>query len=83
MDNKKLNIAILAPNQNRYSETFIQAHKNNLKGNVFYYYGIGEDIALENYPPLATRAKVLFLKIIKASSKVLSIPSHIVTISYR
>lgn len=34
-----LNIAIFTPNQNPYSETFIQAHKNYLKGNVFYYYG--------------------------------------------
>lgn len=34
-----INIAIFTPNRNPYSETFIQAHKNYLKGNVFYYYG--------------------------------------------
>jgi glycosyltransferase involved in cell wall biosynthesis len=34
-----LNIAIFSPSQNAYSETFIQAHKNYLKGKVFYYYG--------------------------------------------
>lgn len=34
-----MNIALLSPNQNAYSETFIQAHKNLLKGKVFYYYG--------------------------------------------
>lgn len=33
-----MNIAILSPNKNAYSETFIQAHKNNLKGSVFFYY---------------------------------------------
>jgi colanic acid/amylovoran biosynthesis glycosyltransferase len=34
-----MNIALLSPNKNAYSETFIQAHKNLLKGKVFYYYG--------------------------------------------
>ncbi len=33
-----MNIAILSPNQNTYSETFIQAHKNGLKGKVHFYY---------------------------------------------
>jgi glycosyltransferase involved in cell wall biosynthesis len=43
-----MNIAIFSPNQNPYSETFIQAHKNNLKGKIFYYYGAGNQIKLEN-----------------------------------
>lgn len=60
-----LNIALFSPNKDPYSETFIQAHKKFLKGNIFYYYGIGEDIALENHPPLVTRFKLLILKIIK------------------
>ena len=34
-----MNIAIFTPNKNPYSETFIQAHKNHLAGNIFYYYG--------------------------------------------
>ncbi|MGM0932663.1 MAG: glycosyltransferase family 4 protein [Bacteroidota bacterium] len=34
-----MNIALLSPNQNAYSETFIQAHKHRLRGNVFYYFG--------------------------------------------
>lgn len=34
-----MNIAIFTPNKNPYSETFIQAHKNLLEGEVFYYYG--------------------------------------------
>lgn len=33
-----MNIALLSPNQNAYSETFIQAHKNLLKGRIYYYY---------------------------------------------
>ena len=32
------NIAILSPNQNAYSETFIQAHRK-INAHVFYYYG--------------------------------------------
>jgi glycosyltransferase involved in cell wall biosynthesis len=32
------NIALISPNQNAYSETFIQAHKNYFDANVFYYY---------------------------------------------
>lgn len=33
-----MNIAILSPNKNSYSETFIQAQKVGLKGRVFYYF---------------------------------------------
>lgn len=33
-----MRIALLSPNQNAYSETFIQAHKNLLEGKVIYYY---------------------------------------------
>lgn len=33
-----INIALISPNENAYSETFIQQHKNHLKGNVVYYY---------------------------------------------
>lgn len=39
MKSRKLNIAILSTSQNAYSETFIQAHKNLLAGNIKYYYG--------------------------------------------
>ncbi len=34
-----MNIALLSQSFNSYSETFIQNHKNNLPGKVFYYYG--------------------------------------------
>ena len=33
-----MNVAIISPNQNTYSETFIQAHKK-IDANVFYYFG--------------------------------------------
>lgn len=36
---KKPIIAILSPIQNSYSETFIHAHKNYLKGDVKYFFG--------------------------------------------
>jgi len=47
------NIAIFTPNQNPYSETFIQAHKKYLKDKVFYYYGT-RNIQLEGTSQLAT-----------------------------
>ena len=34
-----MNIAFLSPNQSSYSETFIKAQKEGLKGHVLYYYG--------------------------------------------
>ncbi len=46
---QKLNIALFSPNKNPYSETFIQAHKNNLKDNVFYYYGREENMSFSMY----------------------------------
>ncbi|MFH4964305.1 glycosyltransferase family 4 protein [Gaetbulibacter sp. M235] len=59
------NIALFSPNKDPYSETFIQAHKKGLKGNIFFYYGIGEDITIENHPPLASKLKKQLLKAIK------------------
>lgn len=47
------NIAIFSPNQNPYSETFIQAHKIYLKDKVYYYYG-ARNIQLESIPHLST-----------------------------
>ena len=34
-----MKIALISPSQNSYSETFIQAHKELLEGNIFYYFG--------------------------------------------
>jgi len=33
-----MNIALVSPSKNAYSETFIQVHRERLKGNIFYYY---------------------------------------------
>ncbi len=33
-----MNIALISPSKKSYSETFIQAHKERLKGNIFYYF---------------------------------------------
>ncbi|WP_034057540.1 glycosyltransferase family 4 protein [Lacinutrix jangbogonensis] len=51
-----MNIAIFSPSQNPYSETFIQAHKNHLKDNVFYYYGSKGYIKLEGQDRLVPKA---------------------------
>ncbi len=50
---KKLNIAILSPNKDVYSETFIRAHKENIDGNIFYYYDGYIPNKLENYGELS------------------------------
>lgn len=57
-----MRIAIFSPNQNPYSETFIQAHKNHLDGAIFYYYGKGSSIELEGQKSLASRYRQLLLK---------------------
>lgn len=35
----KVKLAILSPNENAYSETFIQAHRKYIKAEKFFYYG--------------------------------------------
>lgn len=42
------NIAIISPNENAYSESFIQAHKK-IKGNIYFYYKGHIPTLLENY----------------------------------
>lgn len=39
MEQQKNKIAMVSPSQNAYSETFIQAQKKGLKGEMYYYYG--------------------------------------------
>lgn len=63
MKKNNLNIAIFTPNKNPYSETFIQAHKKNLKGHIFYYYGAVSNMKLENNEALTNKYVYLFLKI--------------------
>ncbi|TDU34405.1 glycosyltransferase involved in cell wall biosynthesis [Gelidibacter sediminis] len=52
-----MNIAIFTPSLNPYSETFIQAHKNYLQGEVFYYYGPRGRIQLEGRDALVSKIK--------------------------
>lgn len=39
MNNQNIKLAIISPARNVYSETFIQAHKEMVNDEVFYYYG--------------------------------------------
>jgi len=57
-----MNIAIFSPSQNPYSETFIQAHKNYLKGNIYYYFGTGININLEVGSSLLSQNERRYLK---------------------
>ena len=34
----QINVALISPNKNAYSETFIQQHRNSLEGNIIFYY---------------------------------------------
>jgi glycosyltransferase involved in cell wall biosynthesis len=65
MKDENLNIALFSPNKNAYSETFIQIHKDYLKGNVFYYYGGGYNKNIEGHKRLASRRTIFFYKLIK------------------
>ncbi len=58
-----IHIGLFTPNQNPYSETFVQAHKVGLKDKVFYYYGSGFQTKLEGYPPLASKGKLYWSKL--------------------
>lgn len=60
-----MNIAIFSPSQSPYSETFIQAHKNYLKGNVFYYYGRKGRIELEGHDMLVSKVIQAYYRLIR------------------
>ncbi|MFD1014619.1 glycosyltransferase family 4 protein [Winogradskyella rapida] len=64
-----MNIAIFTPSQNPYSETFIQAHKNYLKGQVFYYYGGRGRIRLEAANSLVSKWALLRLRLVRKIKK--------------
>ncbi len=54
---------MVSPSQNAYSETFINAQKNGLKGAVFYYYGGVLPLYLENYGTLLNRTILIKSKV--------------------
>ncbi len=58
-----MNLAIFSPNQNLYSETFVQAHKDYIKTDKLYYiYGLDfETMRIENEMQLVRNRKQLFL----------------------
>ncbi|WP_119793021.1 glycosyltransferase [Flavobacterium anhuiense] len=62
---QKNKIAMVSPSLNAYSETFIQAQKNGLEAEVFYYYGGNLPTHLENEGELLSARKRLFYKIKK------------------
>ena len=67
-----MNIAIFSPNQNSYSETFIQAHKKYLKAsNLYYIYG-GKlyGMHIENVSQLiSTKKQLLVIGLAKIKGK--------------
>ena len=58
-----MNVAILSPSKNAYSETFIQAHKNYLDGNILYYYGNSKNIILEGQGSINKNSNSFFYKL--------------------
>lgn len=56
MEQQRNKIAMVSPSHNAYSETFIQAQKNELQGEVFYYYGGSLPTHLENHGKLLIRS---------------------------
>lgn len=59
-----MNVALFTPNDNPYSETFIQAQKELLPGKIYYYYGKPSHIKLEHHDQLDKRANI-FNKVIQ------------------
>jgi len=68
-----MNIALFSPNQNPYSETFIQAHKQYLRDQVFYYYGTGNTIQLEGFDRLVPWYRSLWYRLV---TKLFKKPTH-------
>lgn len=52
-----MNIALISPSKNQYSETFIQAHRELLDGNIFYYHHGELPAMLDDFPIIYGRAK--------------------------
>ena len=68
-----MNVAILSPNENAYSETFIKAHKDYLKDNVYYYYGHGLNKKLDGQIGLISRVdrwiRTIFKMVLRQSNE--------------
>ena len=57
------NIAFVSPRENAYPETFIQAQRDGLKGNIFYYYDGALPKKLEHYGSLYSRWNLISNKL--------------------
>ncbi len=68
MELQRNKIAMVSPSHNAYSETFIQAQKNGLQGEIFYYYGGSLPTQLENHGKLM-RLSILIINKIKRKIK--------------
>src|SRR3954471_22586688 len=60
---QKNKIAMVSPSLNAYSETFIQAQKNGLAAEVFYYFGGNLPTHLENFGALLSIKGFLYYKL--------------------
>lgn len=63
MELQRNKIAMVSPSNIAYSETFIQAQKNGLQGEIFFYYGGSLPSHLENHGKLITRSISITSKI--------------------
>lgn len=61
----KKNIALISPSENAYSETFIQQHKENLDGNIIYYFNGSLPKENDIEGKLVNRIQSLLYKVIK------------------
>ncbi len=61
----KINLALISPNLNAYSETFIQNHKKYFDANVKFYYGGYLPIFLEEEALLGLNKKERIIRYIK------------------
>lgn len=58
-----MNIALISPSKNAYSETFIQAHKTLLNGEKYYYYGSIQNRILEGKGNLVRGKKKIYYQL--------------------
>lgn len=63
MELQKNRVAMVAPSLNAYSETFIQAQKEGLEAEVFYYYGGELPLYLEGFGRLIDRSVSFSIKV--------------------
>jgi glycosyltransferase involved in cell wall biosynthesis len=63
MELQRNRIAMVSPSKDAYSETFIQAQKNGLKGNVFFYHGGALPSYLDGKTLLFSKGQRLLFKV--------------------